>query len=228
MAISGGIACSTAPANGIGGGSTAFNIVNTITANGTLTHWCFKAGGANGSSSVKLKVFRDNGTNYDFVGESSSITPTSSGIWEGYCDIPVQAGDFIGLYATAGEDYPFTDNGDVNYPKTQGGDITTNTAKTAWSDAWYGQIIIHADDASILDVYIDINKADDAGAGTSWATAKKTMKAGWDILNTLGTMHVATGNYSAQTGITYNKSWKLSPEDPNTTGEKRVAIPPSV
>jgi hypothetical protein len=81
--------------------------------------------------------------------------------------------------------------------------------------------------APLNDVYVDINKADDTGAGTSWATAKKTMKAGWDILNATGTMHVASGDYSAQTTIDYNKTWSLSPEDPNSTGTKAVSIPKS-
>jgi hypothetical protein len=77
------------------------------------------------------------------------------------------------------------------------------------------------------DSYVDINKTDDSGAGTSFGVAKKTMKAGWDILNISGTMHVATGDYSAQTTITYDKSWSLSPEDPNSVGNKTVSIPKS-
>jgi len=79
----------------------------------------------------------------------------------------------------------------------------------------------------LTDVYVDINKADDTGNGVAFATAKKTMKAGWDILTSTGTMHVATGDYSAQTTITYDKSWSLSPEDPNSTGIKSVSIPKS-
>jgi hypothetical protein len=79
----------------------------------------------------------------------------------------------------------------------------------------------------LSNVYVDINKANDTGVGTSWATAKKTMKAGWDILASTGIMHVASGDYSAQTTIAYNKSWKLSCEDPNSTGVKSVKIPKS-
>lgn len=80
------------------------------------------------------------------------------------------------------------------------------------------------------DIYVDLNRADDTGNGFSWATAKKNMNAGYALLPTSlkGTLHVASGNYSGQTGITYNKSWFLSPEDPNSTGAKNVKIPPSV
>ncbi|VVB52175.1 Uncharacterised protein [uncultured archaeon] len=74
-------------------------------------------------------------------------------------------------------------------------------------------------------IYVDINKANDTGDGFTWATAKKTMSAGYSILTTAGTMHVASGDYSAQTTINYNKSWSLSPEDPNSTGIKQVSIP---
>jgi len=227
---SGGLACTTSPVNGVASGSTYLNPSDTIDADGTLTHWCFRAGGSNGNDTVKLKVFRINGSNYDYIGESPGITPASSGIKEGSCNINVLAGDLIGVSlvnnASPGG-FPITDDGGATLMKYIGGDITTNTAQSSWSNYANGRLIVHSDSTGMIDIYVDINKADDTGTGLTWVTAKKTMNAAYALLGSTGTMHVATGDYSAQTTITYNKSWSLSPEDPNSVGNKTVSIPKS-
>jgi hypothetical protein len=199
---------------------------SSANANGTLTSWCIYV--TTGGRTAKLKVFRSNGANWDYIGESSPVV-LSNGLNTNYCNIPVLSGDYIGVYLNGSTETkgPASDVGAGIINTYYITDITSNTAKSAWDR--YTSIIISlgATLSTLNDVYVDLNKADDTGAGTSWATAKKTMKAGWDILLATGTMHVASGDYSAQTTIAYNKSWKLSCEDPNSTGVKSVKIPKS-
>jgi len=227
--VVGGISCSTSYTGTLVSGYTALNPYNTIDVNGTLNGWCFKSGNSGTSGTAKLKIFRINGANYDFIGESSEIFfDTYNTIYTGNCNIAVLAGDLVGVYLTAGA-LALVAVDPAQQAKYYSGDVTTTTAQSGWAGLDDLQIIVRTgNDYAFLQVYVDINKSDDSLDGTSWATAKKTMKAGWDLLDATGTMHVASGNYSAQTGWTWNKSWKLSPEDPNTTGEKRVAVPPSV
>lgn len=77
--------------------------------------------------------------------------------------------------------------------------------------------------APSADIYIDASKANDTGNGLSFANAKKYLSSGYAILSSAGTIHAASGTYS-KSGITFNKSWKLSPEDPNSVGYKNAKI----
>jgi len=206
---------------------TILNPYNTISGDATLNGWCLKTGNTV-PVTAKLKIFRVNGSNYDFVAESSTIDcAVANTVYSGTCNISVLAGDLVGIYFSSGT-VALANSAEKS--KYHSGDVITNTAIGSWS-VFFGdyKLILYTSDNysfNLDEVYVDINKADDTGTGTSWATAKKTMKAGWDILNSAGTMHVATGDYSGQTGITYNRSWTLSPEDPNVTGSKSVTIPP--
>jgi hypothetical protein len=216
---------------------TFLDIINTIDSNGDINSWCIYLTEGSPSTSARLIILRSNGSNYDIVGYSAQETIITSGLHTFSLSSPitVQTGDIIAFSLTAHTPYfyfRFTTGGsDTIYQIGQ--DVITTTAKTDWvtyntlsGGGNATQLRVHVS-SDINNVYIDINRADDTGDGLSWATAKKTMKAGWDILNALGTMHVASGDYSAQTRPTYNKSWKLSPEDPNGLGYKIVKIPPS-
>lgn len=188
---------------------------------GRITSWCIYKENA-GTGTLKLKIFRDDGTNFVFVGESSSET-ISQGLNTFSANISVVAGDLIALYHSGF-------NIDSNFGSTEvwhkSGDITSNSVKSGWTYGFgYGTDSFGATITANVDVYVDINKANDTGDGLSWANAKKTMNAGYTMLNSTGTLHVASGDYSAQSGITYNKSWSLSPEDPNAVGYKSVSIP---
>ena len=222
----GGIACSISAESQSDRTYARINLDDVIDVDGTLICVCLRlnngavqtifsstcsiavlAGDIIGESNIsdgtrRIFIVRDDGTNYVFIGSVTVSTPS-----------PYDTHDF-GVVLSGNSAFIL-------------GDITGNTTKSSWSITNAVRPIVYGY-SGLSNIYVDINKSDDAGIGTSWATAKKTMKAGWDILNSTGTMHVATGNYSAQTGWTWNKSWKLSPEDPNTTGEKRVAVPPSV
>ncbi len=218
-------------ADGDNGGRTFFDKNSPIDSNGTINRFCVYINNFNGSPTGKIKIFRQNGSNIDFIGESASQTITGNGVNTfDISSISVNAGDYVGYYTsntTGLRGY----NADPEVPLSTfyiAGDKTTNSAQADWGEAAHITLAFYISLASaLLNVYVDINKADDTGAGTSFSVAKKTMKAGWDILESAGTMHVASGDYSAQTTIAYNKSWKLSCEDPNSVGYKNVKIPPS-
>lgn len=229
----GGLDCSTFMWGSVGSGSTYLNPVNTITANGTITHFCWKSGGTNGHDGVKLKIFRINGTNYDFIGESSPYYLNDSGpsTGQGSCNIPVLAGDLVGISAVniaSPPGSPIGNNSEnPSSPKMKmiSGDIITNTAQSSWSDYDYGLLIVHCDSTGMLDVYIDASMANDTGNGQSFSTAKKYLSSGYSLIQSTGTIHAATGLYSAS-GITFNKNFKWSPEDPSLTGTRNAKIGP--
>ena len=212
-----------------GGGTTHYFTKYPFTVDAHITSFCVYTPSV---ATLKLKVFRVSGSNVIYVGQSENKLLSAGANTGLSCDIYVNVGDYIGFYVSYSsgvENVDMDATGSYYLSPFRSGDITSDSDTSAWNAQNNYSVSLQVTyTATLADIYIDINKADDTGIGTSWATAKKTMKAGWDILSASGTMHVATGNYSIQTGITYNKSWKLSPEDPNTTGEKRVAIPPSV
>ena len=51
-------------------------------------------------------------------------------------------------------------------------------------------------------VYVDASRPDDTGAGTNWATAKRTIQAGVDAVSTTGTVWVTNGVYDAGGAVT--------------------------
>ena len=88
----------------------------------------------NQAGNLKIKVFRDDGTNYVYIGESPTYN-CSVGLNELDCWIPVEKGDFIGFYIP--NPGAAVDCGTVGEGGTssvyQAGDITTTTLKTAWT-----------------------------------------------------------------------------------------------
>jgi len=61
--------------------------------------------------------------------------------------------------------------------------------------------------AAATPIYVDAARPDDTGDGTSWATAKKTIQAGINVVDVGGTVIVAAGTYDAQ--VTINKTLTL-------------------
>jgi len=57
--------------------------------------------------------------------------------------------------------------------------------------------------AGATPIYVDAARADDAGDGTSWVTAKKYIQSGINIVDTGGTVYVAAGTYQENLA-----SWK--------------------
>jgi len=69
---------------------------------------------------------------------------------------------------------------------------------------------------SYADVYVDAARPDDSGNGSSWATAKKYIQSGIDIVSTGGTVHVAAGTYN-EYNIHISQSFNLVGAGARTT-----------
>ena len=100
-----------------------------ISFDGTLHFFDFKTTNAD-AGSIKIKVFRDDGTNYVYIGESPLYyTNAIDTFYNAQCDINVQAGDLIGSYSTGC--YLAVGNG-VSSPQLYG-DITYDSLKSDWN-----------------------------------------------------------------------------------------------
>ena len=58
--------------------------------------------------------------------------------------------------------------------------------------------------AAAAPIYVNASRPDDTGAGTSWATAKKTITAGISVVDVGGTVYVAAGTYAEK--VVVNKA----------------------
>jgi len=85
------------------------------------------------AGTIKIKIFRDDGTNYLFIGEKSVSVGT--GLNTISCWIPVEKGDLIGFYLSGGGQIDAaTSGGNAPY---HAGDVTTNTLKSTWAAQAY-------------------------------------------------------------------------------------------
>lgn len=112
-----------------GTGETDIDLCTPAVSRGVLksvTVWIGTSGG-----SIKVKVFRDDGTNYVFVGESAAVSVGATGLLTIPCWIPgVEVGDLIGCYmSTCKIDQDGTGTGKA----WKSGDVTTTTLKSGWS-----------------------------------------------------------------------------------------------
>ena len=82
---------------------------------------------------LKIKIFRDDGTNYVFIGETVAQNLDAGLHSDLPCWIPVERGDLIALYHTEGS-IDWTATGGTAKYYTLGGDVVTTTLKTAWSN----------------------------------------------------------------------------------------------
>ena len=93
--------------------------------------------GLSGNTNYKLKVFRDVGADWVFVGESPLYTNAAGPelIYNVPCWIPVEVGDYLGIYVSAILYGLETNVNPMNTWVQQAGDITITTAKAAWAAA---------------------------------------------------------------------------------------------
>lgn len=91
------------------------------------------------SNGCKIKIFRDDGTNYLFVGESPA-TNLLAGLNDVPMWVPVEKGDLIALYSPnsgAGTHADISNAGQSPGCYYRAGDITSNSAKNTWSSLSY-------------------------------------------------------------------------------------------
>jgi hypothetical protein len=89
--------------------------------------------GANNVNNCKLKLFRDDGTNYVFVSALLTFNmATGLNTLTLTTDVHVEQGDLLGLYGPAGVGaLDKADSGGSDTRKS--GDVTTTTAKADWT-----------------------------------------------------------------------------------------------
>jgi hypothetical protein len=88
----------------------------TVPFNGVITSWSFEDD-ASPATGLKLKVGRSVGTQYMIVGEAAAPgTQAPNAVNGPYAvNIPVQAGDVIGIYATGGDFFTTTGSAADNF-----------------------------------------------------------------------------------------------------------------
>ena len=96
------------------------------------------------AATIKVKVFRDDGTNYNFIGEDSFAASAGLNSNIDINDITVQAGDLIALFVPNGTNFTIN-GGSTNACLYKNGDITTDSLKTSWSDLGYSIYILTGD-----------------------------------------------------------------------------------
>ena len=110
-----------------GVGYTFLDAVATSAYRGMMKLWSVYMN--NDVGVAKVKVFRDDGTNYVFIGESAALNVVAHSNTGLICAIPVQIGDLIGIYVNEEVECGVTANG-IKY---KAGDITANSLKSGWS-----------------------------------------------------------------------------------------------
>lgn len=131
---------------------TFIDLDSRITGDGWLTNWSFYADSDNNTDpkNVQLKIFRENGSNYDFVGQSTMVTVSQYGQIYSFSlpNIPVRQSDIMGWYypnqAMPGGVISTQQNTGHNtmwttWPDPQG-DITGSVPKTRFSNGGEGRV----------------------------------------------------------------------------------------
>ena len=103
----------------------------TIGKNGNLTSFTFYAYAAAGS--IKIKVFRDGGTTWDYIGQSENFTVSATGSQTKTLATPIAVlnGDYVAFHSTTSENMENSNAGGTS--SFIAGDQVTSVAKASWT-----------------------------------------------------------------------------------------------
>ncbi|KCZ71578.1 hypothetical protein ANME2D_02313 [Candidatus Methanoperedens nitroreducens] len=230
MTISGGDPCIDSGSGGYTNMTTSIFARTPISGDGAIKTWCVHVGPFGGGK-AKLKIFRIVGSTMKFVGESA-LKSLNSGLNTFTNDvyIPVDLGDYIGVYVeeNGGQPWVRTTTGSAATVYKKYGDISSDSAVSSWtifssvSDIYS----LHMGGDASNHIYVKL-AGSDANNGSSWAQAKQTINAGIVALIPSGTVHIAFGDYSAQTAITLDKTMYILCENDGGGGTGTVTLPPT-
>ena len=186
-------------------GSTVIDLNTSASATTVLTKafaYCSGSGLSN-----KIKIFRDDGTNYNFIGEVSFTG--SDGLNEIIMNLSIQSGDLIGYYCPNNSitiDY----DGNTGSSVLKSGDITSNSAKSTWSSfTATNKLNTGYDDK---EHYVKVG-GNDSLNGFSWINAWATInKAAITVLDG-STVHIGFGNYILEPATN-----KIAPQNIGSSG----------
>ncbi len=178
---------------------------------GVVTSVCVYCDTIGAGSVGKVKVFRLNGSNYDFIGESSSQdlvtgTNTFSGL-----SISILTGDYIAVYINTTNFSGVMRDLTVGSVSYRSGDITTNTPTSEWTDHT-ARLSVLATYTDNPDVYVNSSTGNDSNAGDSCTAGHpvQTFGKAYSLLASGGTVHVCNdgADFSGET-VTLNKSFSI-------------------
>lgn len=111
--------------------ATFTRIAKIVTApiRGILKSYSIYWGAA--GTGIKIKIFRDDGTNYLFIGETPAVA-LATGLFALPAWISVEKGDYIAVYWATGTLYTTDDTTD-NGHWYKAGDVTSDSLKTGWT-----------------------------------------------------------------------------------------------
>lgn len=167
---------------------------NPISRNGTLVSWCSHCRETTPDAQIAIRIYRDDGTNYVYVG-GGSLTSCPTGLSTHTENISVLAGDLVGIYVTDGSiDLDYTGGTFIGY-KTNAVDITTTTPKSDWTEnrAWKVSIGI-----SLEEYHVKVAGGNDSNNGLSWANAWATVDKAAKTVPDGSIVHIGFGTYNAE------------------------------
>lgn len=207
---------------------TFLDTANTIDSNGSIKSWSALVGG---TGTIKLKIFRTNGANYDVVwssdAENFSITP-----WDNVAvtfnlkhSVPVLTGDLVGYYITSNSSFLTEgDNGGTGVYE-QGSDIMAQTTTASWTSSGFRNLRMAVSSNQVTVLYVKTG-GDNTKSGSSWTDAKNDIKDGLNSIATSGNLHIGFGDYSGDSGIKFDKSLTLTCETEDSSwGAGTVNLP---
>ncbi len=196
------------------GGRTEFTKSNPFTV-GTINSFCIFCGLGTPWTGIKLKVFRQNGTNIDFVAESATKVPYQVGLNSfDISPISVNVGDYIGIYAewTSGQPDLRSDNGTPGTVYYIDGDIVSNLPESSYyfDDTHVNPSLFAS--TYYVNVYVNSVSGSDANIGDSCVAGHPvlTFAKAFSILGPGGTIHVCNSgaDFNGET-VTLNKPFSI-------------------
>lgn len=167
---------------------------NPIDRDGILVSWCAYCGVISPESRIAIRIYRANGSNYDYVG-GGAVRTCPSGHSSYTENINVLAGDLVGIFVIEGSiALDYTGGSFIGY-KTNSVDITTTTPISDWNEirGWKVSIGI-----SLEQYYVKASGGLDSNNGLSWATAWATVNKAATTVADGTIVHIGFGTYNSE------------------------------
>jgi len=206
--VDGGYDCIDRP-NWMGYNRSTMLKGSLITTTGNLTSWCTYM---NFGGTVSLLIYRDNGTQYVFIGEDTESCP--GGFSTHSCNISVQTGDIVGFYTSSnGYTFETTFSGGNNYQYNSTGKVNYTTLKASWSNYDNYSISLGVNVGIVYTDYYVKTTGNDSLDGLSWTNAWKTINKAATTAVDDTTVHIGFGTYDAEPAAN-----KIAPQNVGTSG----------
>lgn len=178
-----------------------------IPLTGIIHTWCVYKTTA-GSVSMKMKIFRNDGTNWNYISQSSLETVVQ-GLNSFSTNISVQINDYIAFYISA--DCPIDSESSQLTHWYKSGDITSNSLISSWVLNWLYTLSFSVS-LGLSNVYVNSSTGNDTYAGDSCVAGHpvQTFAKAYLLIDSGGTIHICNNlaDFSSET-VTLNKSFSV-------------------